>query len=244
MIITNLKGNSNSNVLLMTEDGCNFVRKTGDIQRNLDRYKNLDLPFPKVLRVEDNYYDIEYVKNINIANYLKHNSPNLLITFLSDTLKYLSFPLVTKNYTSVYEKKLTGIDLSCFKFNQAQLIDKLPKELPSSRYFGDLTFDNILFDIEKNRFVLIDGLSSEYDSYIFDLHKLKQDVLCKWFLRTEKNTFYLDYKLSIINNFLRQNYTFYDNNYLTILMLLRVFPYCKNEFDRLFLVEEINKLWM
>lgn len=243
MIITSLKGNSNSSVVLMSENGNNFVRKTGDIERNLDRYKNLDLPFPKILNVSREYYDIEYVKNYNVSTYLKLNSPALLIKFLSSVLGYLSSNKVYKDYTDVYRNKLSVIDFTPFNFTKEELIYKLPKNIPSSRYFGDLTLENILFDIEKNQFVLIDGLSTEYDSYVFDLHKLKQDVLCRWFIRNERDTYYIDYKLSLIHNYLKQ-YKFYDNPYITILMLLRVYPYSKNNFDRSYLIEEINKLWI
>lgn len=243
MIVTNLKGNSKSNILLISEEGENFVRKQGDIIRNLERYSSLDLPFPKLLRVSDTYYDIEYIKNLNVASYLTNNSPSLLLSFLDHVLSYLSKYTTDKDYTEVYSSKLDTIDLSLFPFTKNELIYKLPKNLPSSRYFGDLTFDNILFDTTKNSFILIDGLTSEFDSFVFDLHKLKQDVLCKWFIRKEKKTNFLDHKLFIIHNHLCK-YNFYTNNYLTILMLLRVYPYCKDEQDRQFITNEVNKLWI
>lgn len=243
MIVTNLKGNSNSNVQLITENGINFVRKTGDIQRNLDRYNSLQLPFPKILSVTDSYYDIEYIKNLNVSSYLTNNSTGHFLAFIDKVIDYLATDTYTKDYTKIYDKKLSSIDLTPFKFNQSELIDRLPKVLPCSKYFGDLTFDNILYDIDRNEFILIDGLTSEFDSYVFDLHKLKQDVVCKWFIRSIPNKQFLDHKLISIDSHLR-NYFTYENNYLTILMLLRVFPYCKNDFDRTFIIDEVNKLWM
>lgn len=241
MIITTLKGNSNSFLSLEKTNDKIFVRKTGDIDRNIERYTKLDLPFPKIYKIESNYYEMEYIKHIDIATYLKYNSPLGLIKFLDSVIKYLKNNIVYKNYIDTYELKLKNIEFEDLIFNKKQLIDKLPRLLPSSLYFGDLTLENILWDYDNSRFVLIDGLTSEYDSYIFDLHKLKQDIVCGWFIRN--NNVKIEDKLRSIDNYFK-NYPFYDNKYLTILMLLRILPYTKTTEDYLFLIRKINKLWI
>ena len=125
-------------------------------------------------------------------------------------------------------------------FNADQLIDKLPKILPTSEYYGDLTLDNILFDIKNNKFVLIDPSTTEYNSFIFDIAKLKQDLTCKWFIRNKNLN--INKKLNEIYESLNK-YSYYDNNYLLILMLMRILPYSKNIKDEKFLYNNIVSLW-
>ena len=65
-----------------------------------------------------------------------------------------------------------------------------------------------LFENSKGfgSFILIDPLTTEYDSYVFDLAKLMQDVKCKWFIR--KDNYYFDSKLTVLEDTLK-TYTCY-----------------------------------
>ena len=83
-------------------------------------------------------------------------------------------------------------------------------------------------------------MTTEYDSYVFDLAKLRQDITCKWFIRNEK--IYFDTKLRVLDETLKQ-YHHYDNDYLLILMLMRVLPYTYFDNDKNFVESEIRKLW-
>ena len=38
-------------------------------------------------------------------------------------------------------------------------------------------------------------------------------------------------------------YPYYDNDYLLILMLMRILPYSKNKKDEVFLTKNINNIW-
>jgi thiamine kinase-like enzyme len=117
----------------------------------------------------------------------------------------------------------------------------LPATLPSSNYHGDLTLENIIFT-EDRGFFLIDCVSIEYDSFIFDIAKLRQDLSCGWFLRY--SDIKLDSKLKLIQQQILEKYPQANDSYLLILMLLRVYKHSKpNTLERNFLVQEINKLW-
>ena len=72
MIVKELHGYSDSKVLLLNENNSLFVRKFDNIQRNLERYDSLNLPFPKILNRCNEYFDIEYIENIDVVNYLLH----------------------------------------------------------------------------------------------------------------------------------------------------------------------------
>jgi hypothetical protein len=62
-IIKNLKGHSGSQIFLM-QDQITFVRKIGNIDRNLERYgmlSKLGLSVPRVLTQNPEFYDMEYI---------------------------------------------------------------------------------------------------------------------------------------------------------------------------------------
>ena len=85
-------------------------------------------------------------------------------------------------------------------------------------------------------------MTSDYDSYIFDIAKLRQDLECKWFLRDAN--LLLDVKVENIQDKLLERFELANNNYLLILMLLRVYRYTKpfSKEERL-LTKEMNRLW-
>lgn len=243
-VIKALSGFSGSTVLLVEENSKVFVRKIENVERNYERISHLiscGFNLPKIYNKEGNVLDIEYIPSLDMKTYLEHNSINTLISFLLETLTKLSSQKNLVNYENVYKEKLEQIDFEELPFTKKDLIEKLPKELHQSDYFGDLTLENILYGSDK-KFYLIDAVSIEYDSYIFDISKLRQDLKCKWFLRNSKVA--LDVKLNKIEKEILNKFPEANNDYLLILMLLRVYKHAKpNSFEQAFLKREINKLW-
>ena len=243
-LIKELKGYSDSKVSLMYDDKF-FVRKTGKIHRNIERYDALSkigLSIPELYEVYGNQYDMEYISCLEMKKYLLLNSTTNLTNFLKETIDRLKQNSIEKDYTETYEKKLSSFNFTDYSlpFTYDELISKLPKKLPWSEYHGDFTLENILYDTNNSRFVLIDPLTTEYDSYIFDLAKLRQDLICKWFIRYD--SLFLDSKLQSIYDSLKC-YEHFENDYLLILMLMRVLPYTKDEKDKNYLLNEVRKLW-
>jgi tRNA A-37 threonylcarbamoyl transferase component Bud32 len=241
-VIKELKGHSGSQVLLV-QDQITFVRKIGYVDRNLERYaalSKLGLRVPNILHQENDSYDMEFIHNLDIKNYLFKNQVQDLFSFIKNTIFQLSTNTVDKDYSEVYAKKLKNVDFTGLVFTREELISKLPVVLPSSEYHGDFTLENILYDIVQKDFVMIDPLTSEYDSYVFDLAKLRQDVDCKWFLRNDD--VYIDPKLQNLSEELSAEFETYSNSYIVILMLLRVLPYTKGS-DNDFIIKKANSLW-
>lgn len=221
------------------------VRKSGNVKRNLERLDALEhigLKTPKILEIYGDSYDMEYIANQDIKTYLENNNVNHLVWFLEHLFETLTKNQFEKDYTKIYEQKLDSFPFDKYKlpFTKKQILEKLPKSLPSTEYHGDLTLENILYSITEKSFVLIDPLTTEYDSYVFDMAKLRQDLHCRWFIRND-NVFF-DSKLKKINDeFSKKEY--YNNDYLLILMLMRVLPYTQTEKDTFFIEREIRKLW-
>ena len=161
--------------------------------------------------------------------------------YWEDKLKKDSY---LNNWLEIYEARLTIASLVPFwhqlPFTTKELIAKLPNELPISSYHGDLTMDNCIHSAD-GQFYLIDPITSDYSSWVFDIAKLMQDLECGWFIRN--NNVMIQGKLWVIKNAILDTYPVANNKNLIILMLLRILPYAKTHQDQEFIIKEINRLW-
>ena len=243
-IIQEFYGFSGSKILKIVDEENIFVRKFNNIQRNIERYqvlKNSNISMPDIFQINENYYDMEFIESIDVMTFISYYDIDLLLNFLKDVLLIFQKDKIIKNYIKTYEEKLNFCNFEILPFDKFKLIERLPVFLPQTIYHGDLTLDNILYDVKRQKFFLIDPLTSIYDSYVFDLAKLNQDLICGWYSRNYVNKHedkkkYLFKKLSEI-------YPELNDKYILILMLLRVFPYCNNSQDKNFLLKWINNLW-
>lgn len=243
-IVKELKGHSGSKIYLMREEENIFIRKVGNVDRNFERLSNLyseSYPVPIIYQKYDDVLDMEYIHGLDMKSYLLTGNVRRLSEFVITTLNKFAKNSVPKDYTEIYQKKLEFVDdAKDLPFKKQELIDRLPKMLPSSNYHGDLTLENILHS--NDSFYMIDAVTIEYDSYIFDIAKLRQDLECKWFLRNSSLS--LDVKLQNLQEKILSRFSGSDNDYLLILMLLRVYQHTKTfDDDRKFILKEINRLW-
>ena len=222
-IIKELKGFSGSQIYLMKDNTKLFVRKIGNVARNYERLSCLsEYEVPRIYNYQNDTLDLEYIHGLDMRKYLETHGIESLRSFVFQTFDRFSNNVIAKDYTEVYHNKLNWVDSRIdLPFTQQELISQLPKTLPSSTYHGDLTLDNILYS--NGKFYMIDGIKSEYDSYIFDIAKMRQDLESKWFLRD--NTLKIDIKLKNLQSDLFKRYPDSKNDNLLILMLLRILPY-------------------
>ena len=169
-VVKELHGFSGNQILLMQKHDKLFVRKIGNISRNIERMRALsvDYPLPQLYTVSKKMIDMEYLHGLDIKSYLKTNNYEKLLDFILSILDKLSSNAVDKDYTEIYIKKLQEVSFDELSFTREQLLERLPKILPSSNYHGDLTLENIIFTADRG-FFLIDCATIEYDSYIFDI---------------------------------------------------------------------------
>lgn len=244
-VIKQLNGHSGSTVYLMKDASGNlFVRKENNIQRNIERLKALfeaGYLVPKIHRVNDNVLDMEYIHGLDMKTYLIHNNTDEFVDFIINIFKSFSQTYQMKDYTETYFEKLFWVDQNIeLPFTKEQLIQRLPSHLPKTVYHGDFTLENVM--VKNSEFYMIDSVTIEYDSYIFDIAKMRQDLECKWFLRND--TLRLDTKLRIIQEALLNEFDLANDDNLLILMLLRVLSHCeKNDYNYNFLMKEIKRLW-
>lgn len=241
-VIKELRGHSGSTVLLMKNTERYFIRKINNVQRNYERLSALstDYPVPKIYQYNYNALDMQYIHGLDMKTYLLHNTIDALSEFLIRILNKLRSIIVTKDYSTVYQSKLSDFDSHSFSFTTAELLSKLPKLLPSSVYHGDLTLDNII--CSNSQFYLIDPVTIEYDSYVFDIAKLRQDLQCKWFLRN--SDYNLDVKLQNLQCSILSHFPEANIDALLITQLYRVLKHCHvGDDDYVYLWNKIEETW-
>ena len=243
-IIKEFTGHSGCKIRLMKGFGRLYVRKDGEISRNVERMKTLfknHHPVPALYYSNDNQLEMEYIQGLDIVEYLQTRSVNKLANFINNIMTAFSGSGVMKNYSDVYDKKLDWVDKAKdLPFKKRELISRLPKQIPQTTYHGDFTLENLIYDGDE--FIMIDPVTIEYDSYVFDLAKLRQDLECKWFLRNKNIK--LDVKLQNLQEMIFDRHYLTNNDYLLILMLLRVYLHTKeHDNNRKFILKEIHRLW-
>jgi tRNA A-37 threonylcarbamoyl transferase component Bud32 len=243
-IIKALNGHSGAQIFLMKNDNGLFVRKTDQIERNAERLTALyrvGYAVPVIYRRTDTEIDMQYIHGLDVKTYLTHNNITDLSKFIIATFKSFSNNSYNKDYTEIYNSKLKWMESNTdLPFTKEELISKVPKILPSSMYHGDLTLENIMQS--DMGFYMIDPVTTEYNSYIFDIAKMRQDLECKWFLR--ETDIKLDAKLHQLQENIREQYPQAFDDSILILMLLRVLSHCqKDDSNYIFLVKNIERLW-
>jgi len=243
--VVELIGHSGCSVFLKEySPGAPYVEKTGDIHRNIERMTALyDAGYrvPRIYEKDESTMRMEYIHGLDIKTHLTYNSIKNLSKFIIGTLESFAKDSVDKDYTEVYNQKLQWLtEQSELPFTKTELIDRLPKLLPQSMYHGDMTLENIIST--KDGFWMIDPVTIEYDSYIFDVAKMRQDMECKWFLR--HSDIKIDVKLKHLQDRILTAFPLAKNDSLLVLMLLRVFRHCKkDDFNYNFIKQNITKIW-
>lgn len=245
-IIKSFKGFSGSTVLLMENDRQHkLIRKINNIDRNYERLKSLSaygFKVPTIYYKDNNILDMEFIDGLDIKTYLKVHGIEYLLNFLFSTIDKMSYQYTNKNYSDIYRYKLSLINFEDLPFTKDQLLSKLPNILPQSIYHGDMTLENLIY-AKNNQFYLIDAVTIEYDSWVFDIAKMRQDLHCGWFIRDRQDHHLMTYA-NMLQDRLLTRFTIANNDYLLILMLLRVFQHApKKSSEYNFLLNEIQKLW-
>jgi hypothetical protein len=243
MIIHTQKGFSGALVEII-EDSNWVVKKTGDIRRNvtqLELLKETGLPVPAIIYHDEDTLVMEYVDGLPIDTLIGSYGIRDLFEDLVEYITYFKLDTLDFDYKGVYQTFLAEIDFSNLPFTVDELLDRLPKILPRSRYYhGDFTLGNMIY---SGRTFMIDPVSTVFDSWVFDIAKLRQDLDGLWFIRDYDNV-HMAPILRELGLKLRHEFPeAYDDN-LYILMLLRVYRHCKKDTLEYNLIRnEMLRLW-
>lgn len=240
-IIQTFRGFSGSEVYLMHKHGQLFVRKVGNIQRNWERLTHLArlVPVPCVYGLHDHGLDMEYIHGTDMRSWLISNPAKPLLDFLLAVLGDLDTGHHACDRAAQYHDWLDSWQVWPFAIDRVEFEQRLPLDVTATEYIGDLTLENII--ATDRGFVLIDCQTSIWNSIIYDIAKLRQDLESHWFLRSKAAM--LENKLSYIQRGLLEQWPQANNNALVALMLMRVLRYCQpHSMEYGFLLKEINRL--
>lgn len=246
VIIKEFSGFSGSKVFLIKNFNDFFIRKINNVERNYQKMtilKEAGFLVPNVIYKHDDTLNMEYISGIDIKTFLRTNDTRILTDFIITSIKrFKDMGSVEKDYTDIYYEQLSWLkDDNALPFNVEQLVMRLPKILPSSLCHGDFTLENIIY--KDPVFYMIDPSTGSYDSWVFDLAKLRQDLDARWFVRN-KTDHGLEIELNFIKEALKTEFPEAFDDYLYILMLLRVYKYSQHDSDEhAFLLKEIKRLW-
>lgn len=243
MIIKQFKGHSGAVVNLVERGDKLVIEKSGTgTARNYAQMLALDqtVAQPPILNYDSNVLTMEYVPSTDMTHYIINENLTPLVNFIKSTYTTLVNIVKdpAKNYTPMYEDRLNQAEW--LPAGIGEIIDQLPSHLPQTLYHGDFTMNNILYDYNNAKFVLIDAVSTDFDSVHFDVSKLRQDLSCGWFVR--HTNVLLSNRLLTISKELDSHCMYYNNNAMAILSMLRVWPYSDKD-DKKWLAEQIDKLW-
>jgi hypothetical protein len=198
-----------------------------------------------------------YVEGITGSSYAVHATP-LMAKALSSAISTLLLTEMSCVTDVPYPSKflLDKVDQIEASTQDAELkelihqgrrwIQLLPDSLlfPMGSCHGDLTLSNIIFN-PVNGIVLIDFLDTFLESPLQDVAKIKQDFIYGWSFRKSSNTLKLKADIlckacfppiiTIIEDFYKQQV-----DVLTLLALLRIAPYVRDEITRSWLLNSLR----
>lgn len=150
--------------------------------------KNIDTP--KVLSVNQNSFDMDYVPALSFYEFFSSASVENIEFVIETLFGYFDFISSRFRMVDVTDEILNKLDSLISKSHHKNFIKHLKKlveeesiVVPNTFCHGDLTFNNILF--HPNRLFFIDFLDSYVDSFLCDLVKIKQDLHYLWSLRIQ-----------------------------------------------------------
>lgn len=227
--------------------GSNKLKDAAALQNHL---KHLGFNTPEVYEVSSNSYTMEFIDGVDMYTYIEYASVeeiDNLIYFLKDSIRIFAENSVDSfDFHELMESKLRTLFNAVYNDDPtpllaSDLLERLPKVLPYGPIHGDFTLENILY--KKGKFYLIDPNPTEFNSWVFDAAKLRQDLDGHWFLRNKKNVVNHKIVCEKISKSMKEEYGEMTNQALYSFMLLRVRAYCVEKETKALINRELQNVW-
>ncbi|HSQ97511.1 MAG TPA: hypothetical protein VLL98_02210 [Rickettsiales bacterium] len=276
-MIQNLKGYSGCILEKYEKNGNNFVRK---ISRDFNYNRRLKKQCLKQLNFKGNdyiltpkisnygilnnlfYFDMEYINAPLFYDVLFSMQDDEIEFYINILLKNLSINKIKKNTQQnfIFNKKINSmqnefdsrnLNNDLFNFSIEKLKNFDWTRIPNSDCHGDLTLQNIL--LKDDNIYVIDLLDSFYNSWMFDVSRILQDLELGWSYRfkelnqKQKDKILFAKNILIKNisniNFSSENSLMLESIYYVLLNdITRIYSYAKDELTINFLNNALEKL--
>lgn len=249
------------------------------IQKQIYIYNNnflkiCNCKIPKIynkLETEENItYVMEYIKySTNLIDFLVKDN-NIKINWLCQHIINIIDAYIDKcNMIYIDKNTLNQKNESIRKYiyNNSLLVDSIPilekyidyiekcseyishTRIPIGICHGDMTFSNILIDINNMQLYMVDFLDSFIETPIIDIIKVRQDTcfywtmnLCNFEYDKNKIIIILDYIDNVIDSYFKKYKWYRDTyDYFQIMNILRVIQYCKEHHIKNVLINYLKR---
>tara|TARA_B100001094_G_C18103295_1_gene756994 strand:+ start:339 stop:1154 length:816 start_codon:yes stop_codon:yes gene_type:complete len=253
-----ISGNSNYKVSVIDNKNQFYIVKesfTKDesqrLKKQIEKQENfIDTVIykPDIIDKKESKYIFEYIRSYDMINYLNVKSIYHIFDYIDKILSFIhreiKESIVQEIDVKILQTKINTIEKNLLKFRKEKIIESCFRYLrenlfifrngiPIGRCHGDLTFSNMLIDY-GDQVYFIDFLDNFIESPLFDIIKIRQDIVYGYIFQTYKET-YDKHRLSMIFDFMneRMNREFGDYKmyfrYLDIMNFLRILQYSKND---------------
>lgn len=197
------------------------------------------------------FYEYEYIEGENFITYIQKESIEeakwvidklfLIIENFSKNDTYFESEFKNKDLKEAIRSKIVAnsdaakLNLK-LKEKMLSLLEKIPSTTKKTLHHGDLAFDNIIIDRDKNVW-LIDCLGSFYPHYWMDVVRLFMDTEGEWY-KIKYNMSIEKKKIVVLNDYIKGKVRQFDKEYMKYhnlfmaLTLLRILPYMQRDLDK------------
>ena len=260
-----LKGRSNAKIsfdyehklVKKSEKKANKKRLLRQVKKQVDfnNFNFENIKTPVVLKTEQLSFEMEFINGKNFIQFAEESNISDISTQIDNILHYLNHIKYRKiqpqkSFSESVQMKLNKLDTAnkypeIYKFiTESNFENKF--NLESTYCHGDLSLSNIIF--KENELFFIDFLDPFFDSYYLDIIKLRQDVLHHWIFQINN---YSSIKCEIITKKINDALSFefqkeiesVEFQILEIMNFLRIEPYTKEDTEKHYLIETLNKIF-
>jgi hypothetical protein len=223
----------------------------------LNKVDNIIIPKIHKYGKENNlfYFIMEYYNSYDYVEFSETSDVfnfNLQIDILFKFIHKNILESKHKNVTNLFLKKYEDVKSKVnfdYKKTDKLFYNITEITVPIGKNHGDLTFSNILFSKNNKDVILIDFLDNFIETPLNDIVKLKQDTKHKWLYnvyntdidKTRMNILFNVLDKKIHNEF--KDYDFYKKyeKIFSILNLLRILPYAKDNKIKNYIKNELRE---
>lgn len=205
------------------------------------------------------FYEYRYIDGVDLIHYLQKEEAedmmrviNKLFRIIEDFSKkeiYFETEYESIAFTKAFEDKITINSATVnlprqLKNKLLQLSKRMNSINKKTLCHGDLTFDNIIIDKDKNLW-LIDCLGGFYPHYWLDIIRLFQDTEGEWYKIKHKMKID-EKKVADLNQYVKSKVNELDkeyvknHNFFMAVTFLRIMPYMKTALDKKKILRKIE----
>lgn len=189
------------------------------------------------------WFDMPYIKGKSFADWMKDMQAQDVVDYAKLLFSSISYKecRTLQAPSSIFQAKVENLATALLPSNTtpavASAITKLRtwdfSSVPPTPCAGDLTLENILVEEKSGKLFLIDFLDSFFDSWMFDIAKILQDVDCGWTWRHAPSDTNRNLRCALAKNAIVQalgelpggTANIVHVYHILILNLLRIYPY-------------------